>query len=267
LTNVSNFSLLFTTFDILSSLVDSPSDIEYELGFSGNNIKWIANSIASGTYIVYKNGTINSSGTWLPGENIFIDIDGLPLGTYNYTIFVIDSYGLFKTDTVLVTVVSLLPPSITSPADLECDEGSVGNYIRWIATDLSPGTYYLYLNGVLNSTGIWSSGTEISINVDGHPIGTYNYTLVVTDQYGNSASDTVFVSVEESEEIEQPEKPSEPNNLIYLMILAVIVAIAVLLSSTRRRSRVKRQNITSSSGGIEIDDAGLNKAKQNVQKK
>jgi hypothetical protein len=107
---------------------------------------------------------------------------------------VYDIGGNSVTDTVWVTVLDGTPPEIDSPADVEYEEGETGNSITWTPTDSHPASYTIYKDGVIHQSGDWN-GSAITISVDGLSAGNYNYTLVVTDIGGNTATDTVMVTV------------------------------------------------------------------------
>jgi hypothetical protein len=85
-------------------------------------------------------------------------------------------------------------PYINRPSDLEYKEGSTGHFITWAPYDEYPSRYEVYRDSNLIESGSWN-GSEICINIDGLILGVYNYTLVVFDRKGNSASDTILVTV------------------------------------------------------------------------
>ncbi|UCG89575.1 MAG: hypothetical protein JSU57_03630, partial [Candidatus Heimdallarchaeota archaeon] len=70
--------------------------------------------------------------------------------------------------------------------------------ISWTATDLDPATYTVYLDGAFNTSGSWTSGNAFLVDIDGLAVGLYNFTVVCVDASGNSNSDTVWVTVEET---------------------------------------------------------------------
>ncbi|MHA2248080.1 MAG: hypothetical protein ACXADY_24240, partial [Candidatus Hodarchaeales archaeon] len=129
--------------------------------------------------------------SWSSNDLIVINVDGHSVGSYNYSIEVYDSYDNPTTDTVIVTVVDITAPVLTRPDDITYEEGDTGNDISWTATDLNPGNYTLYREDVVIKTGSWSSNDLIVINVDGHSVGSYNYSIEVYDSY----DDTVIVIV------------------------------------------------------------------------
>jgi len=60
------------------------------------------------TYIVICNGNVVKSSSWASGVPIVQDIDGLNLGTYNFTITVRDGLGNSATDEVNVSVTPMV---------------------------------------------------------------------------------------------------------------------------------------------------------------
>jgi hypothetical protein len=68
----------------------------------------------------------------------------------------------------------------------------------------------------------------ITVNVDGHPAGTYNYTIVLVDMVKNSFASTIMVTV-------VPVVPEYQN--ISLVVLAVSIISLVSVSSVILRKK------------------------------
>ncbi|MEX2688719.1 MAG: hypothetical protein Q6351_000090, partial [Candidatus Njordarchaeum guaymaensis] len=94
---------------LLGPEINSPADIQYEEGETGNTITWTPNSIYPAVYSITRNGTEIQAGPW-DGSPLSINVDGLAPGTYVYTIIVHDRGRYSVSDTVLVTVTEA-PPS------------------------------------------------------------------------------------------------------------------------------------------------------------
>ncbi|MHA2151826.1 MAG: DUF2341 domain-containing protein [Candidatus Thorarchaeota archaeon] len=88
-------------------------------------------------------------------------------------------------------------PVIDAPSDMIYEAGTTGHDIDWTPSDFTPASFSLYLDGVLQDSGAWD-GSVITVSVDGLDPGTYNFTLQVADYFDNSATDTVFVLVEDT---------------------------------------------------------------------
>jgi hypothetical protein len=103
--------------------------------------------------------------------------------------------GIFSTYYMLT--IDSLAPSLNQPPDIDYLVGETEHNIQWIATDNHPNDYIIYKDGTNIENDSWSLDVPISINVDGLMIGSYNYTIFITDTLGNSALDTVIVDVME----------------------------------------------------------------------
>lgn len=86
--------------------ITSPADIPYVASTTGHSISWTITDDTTGrtSYMIYRNGTRVSNGTWSSGVAVSINVDGLGIGKYNYTIVASDGVGGSVQDTVLVTV-------------------------------------------------------------------------------------------------------------------------------------------------------------------
>ncbi|MDH5403019.1 MAG: BspA family leucine-rich repeat surface protein, partial [Candidatus Heimdallarchaeota archaeon] len=209
--NVASDSVIVTVYkENTQPVVSSPADIYYHNQTSGNLISWTVGDVNPGVYNVTKDGIIYTSTTSWSNGTILVDIDGLSVGSYNFTIFVYDTNGNWVSDSVLVTVSSdNISSVLSSPVDIWYEVGTTGNTISWDVSDLHPDVYYITLDGIdYISTTIWSNGS-IVINIDGLNTGIYNFTVFVFDLFGNLAYDSVIVTV--FHEIIPPELNSPPD--------------------------------------------------------
>ena len=173
-------------------------DIYMSEGATGVEIVWKPIDLNPLSYTVFRDGLVIKNGPWNDSsEVITVPLDGLGLGVYNYTLFVVDEDIHTATDQVWVTVSDDTPPEITPISDIDYIEGDSGTYIiDWEPSDFNPEYYTILLNDGLYLEGNWNSSSEIfSIDVSQMPMGIYNYTLLVTDVGGNSVTDTVLVNI------------------------------------------------------------------------
>lgn len=96
-------------------IVSSPADVSYYFGSTNNQITWDATDPYLAYYEVTLNGSYYDWGLFtLMSESVTINIDGLDIGVYEFTI-VVSNYGANTTDTVIVTVMkSEIPDHVTS---------------------------------------------------------------------------------------------------------------------------------------------------------
>jgi hypothetical protein len=220
-----------------------PADISYNAGEFGNEIHWDFDEENPTSYQISRNGVPIDAGS-LNSQDTYIeyDVDGLPYGTYSFTVTLEDVFGNFDTDTVLVTVNDITPPDIEGSEDLSFSQGELGHSVEWQIYDVNPDYYEIYENGELVDTDVWISDADIiEINLDEIPGGYYNYTLIVYDKAGNHASDSVVVVIENLFVI-----LLDPRTLLTIGSVAVIVVFGGLIA----RDRMKGQS--SSSGGGHI---------------
>ena len=84
-----------------------PDDISYVSGTTGNELLWKMSTPTPDSYIIYQNNVDIDQGIWTTGVPISINVDGLNLGTYNYTIYANNTNGDFNVDTAYVNVTDL----------------------------------------------------------------------------------------------------------------------------------------------------------------
>ncbi|MFX1369100.1 MAG: right-handed parallel beta-helix repeat-containing protein, partial [Promethearchaeota archaeon] len=96
--------------DLSPPAINSPDDLSYEIGELGNRVAWDSSSIIPRFYEIRRNGTLLDFGDW-NGSALAINVDGLSYGAHNLTLRVVDIFGNFATDTVIVRVT--VPAQIT----------------------------------------------------------------------------------------------------------------------------------------------------------
>ncbi|MEM4735625.1 MAG: NosD domain-containing protein [Candidatus Thorarchaeota archaeon] len=174
-------------------VLDHPADLEYEFGTTGHTIVWTPYDSNPDRYEIRRDGSTVESGYW-NGSKIVLVVDGLPVGVYNYTVIVYDTYANWASDMVYVIVVDTTSPVIVGPDDMQYESGTTGHILVWEAWDPHPLRYEVYRNGSLVASDNWN-GSNIQVSVDGLSPGAYNYTAVLNDIYNNRARDTVLVIV------------------------------------------------------------------------
>jgi len=103
--------------------VNNPSDIFYLVGTTGNEIIWDVSDLSPGVYNITRDGSVVVTTTTWTNGSIIVNIDGLNVGIYNFTIHLYDLYGNMVTDAVIIGITAVPdtsdPPSDTTPTDNE----------------------------------------------------------------------------------------------------------------------------------------------------
>ncbi|MGY5852800.1 MAG: hypothetical protein RTU92_04465 [Candidatus Thorarchaeota archaeon] len=101
-------------------VVQSPADIIKEVSETGE-IVWNATDLSPAAYMIFKDEVEISRGFWNSSSEEFrVNVDGLGIGSYNYTIVLYEASGLSVSDTVMVevledsTLVTTTPPTSTT---------------------------------------------------------------------------------------------------------------------------------------------------------
>lgn len=194
--------------------VNKPANEQIVYGTTGNSLSWTATDDNPNLYYIYQNNVEINSNTWSSNNPITISIDNLPAGSYNYTIVITDKAGITLSNSVTVTVsnpVSNPPSSINSiptinfPGNKQAKEFFGSVHIFWYGTGNNPTTYTIYQNGQIAKKGFWQTANPIFYNESWNykPTGTYNITIDIFNANGNSATDTVFITITTNPAINQ----------------------------------------------------------------
>jgi hypothetical protein len=209
---------------------EAPSDATFLEGGPGFTLEWRATDQHPGNlYEIYVNNTLEFTGTsWVYNALISYSIFGLSKGDYNFKLVVYDSSMNNAADEVRINIIDVAAPSVIGYSDLEYVVGTTGNILEWSCIDNHPGSYIVYQDSTVHAGGIWSNSENITAYIDGLAVGEYNFTIVVSDDSGNMASDTVFVSVIEEDTDDSDDDGSNGNNRIsgynsYLILISFAI--------------------------------------------
>ncbi|MHA1215162.1 MAG: hypothetical protein ACTSPG_07675 [Candidatus Hodarchaeales archaeon] len=87
-----------------------------------------------------------------------------------------------------------IKPTIDHISDLILEYSNASYTLVWHPYDLNPSCYTLLLNGSQLVTASWN-GSMITFDTSISTLGVYNYTLIVYDQNGNFASDSILITI------------------------------------------------------------------------
>jgi PKD repeat protein len=164
------------------------------------------------------------------------------VGTYVLTLQVFDGSGLSDTDELNVVVMDTEPPLADAGDDVEIDlDGTVSFDASGSSDNVGITTYTWTFN--YNQAEKELNGVDPSFTFELR--GTYAVTLTVTDDAGNSHSDTVHVTVVSDEDGGGGGGGAGGGNaMLWMAALAVLVVVVALVLLARSRA----------GGGDEVED-------------
>jgi parallel beta-helix repeat protein len=207
--------------------IDAPGAANYTHATTGHRLNWTVLDAITGItwYWLYKDGALVKNGSWTPNMLITAGVDGLAMGTYNYTLIVSDGFSGTRNHTTMLTVINAAPVVSLSwwyvPSTFTA---STSTSIPWQVTDASVGntTYTTYRNGSVIATGSWESGETIYSPVYSLEAGVYLFTMVVDDGLGGSATGEIVVTV--------VPRQANPSDIILQWILGIMLAFVSILA-------------------------------------
>jgi len=180
--------------DSSAPIISDESNLLYFESATGNYINWTFDDDHPRLWALEIDEVEVDSGKWC-GDYFYLDIDGLSIGEYNYTLIVEDAAGTNSSDEVIVTVdpYDYDAPIIEGFNDQILEAGTESISLHWNATDLHPEKYVLYRNGTPIEDGAYVSGVNTTYDVVAMGVSSYNYTCWFNDTLGNNDTHTVWV--------------------------------------------------------------------------
>ena len=131
--------------------------------------------------------------TWVSGIAIsYIDTSLVKSGV-NYTLVIGDYSGNSVKDSAIVNIVQQQNPEVVFLSSREYNISNSNVTIFWSITDLSPGTIAVYVDGMLSPNQEFTSTRSEVLNLSS--IAIYNYTIIATDELGNTNRTEYFITV------------------------------------------------------------------------
>ncbi|MGY5876600.1 MAG: hypothetical protein RTU30_12700 [Candidatus Thorarchaeota archaeon] len=205
--------------------------------------------IIDGTSIDFR--VIADGGTYQLSATPDLDTSFTTMGihTGNYSVDLSD-YGLtwaryirvehYENATILLDAIEVVnydtppdtsPPEITPLDDVTRVGSGLDIPLSWTATDSYPLNYTIIVNGSVVDSGAWD-GSDVSYTLRTTGSGLTNVTLVLCDQSGNMAVDTVLVSIS-----------SLDSNLFFFMgAILIILLMVVPVILFRRQAKALGHN-------------------------
>jgi hypothetical protein len=200
-----DYAIITVYESIPPEIIEKPADnLYYQYGSPLELLlSWTINDDHPGEYSIYRNDTEISWGNWNSSSPVIVSVIGLNMGVYNYTLEIGDSTGNTVYHSVLVWVIETTDIFITRNTEgyIEYEIDTTGHNLNWTVVSLEGGSYQIHKESIQITTGAFSPATPILHSIDDLTIGTYNFTLLVIDNFGNTAHDSVIVRVVSNPEL------------------------------------------------------------------
>ena len=187
-----------TVRDTTKPEVIAPGEVEFSITDTQRLVHWEASDWHPKNYQLTLNTQLIINGSWISNQDNIVQLSNHVVGTYNYALIVFDHFNNSQSHAIKVTIYDQLKPVIAPVANRSYELGSETLPIIWMIIDDTPDYFKVYKNGRLLLTNSWQTGQIISINITNLPVGTHNYTLLVSDRSQNTASASVFIKIEDT---------------------------------------------------------------------
>ena len=144
-------------------------------------------------------------------SGLITNATSLDLGEYNLDIFATDSSG-----NVLVTSITVFVQDTTAPVivisseDYEYEFGTTDHSVFWIAFDIAPANYTIFLDGSLAVSSDWQSNTSVIFGVDSLDVGNHTIEIRFYDTSMNLVSNIIHITVVAASSTTSTETTSSP---------------------------------------------------------
>ncbi|MGY5873538.1 MAG: aryl-sulfate sulfotransferase [Candidatus Thorarchaeota archaeon] len=118
-------------------------------------------------------------------------------------------------------------PEIIGPSDIILPQNVTSIELNWNVSDQTPWSFAILVDNAIMDSGIWTGG-NISYTFVRNSTRTYNITLIVEDVFGNAASDSVMVSVEQNDVLQY-------GGIVVAVVAIAIPAVLIVLYFVKKR--------------------------------
>jgi len=194
-----NFSSVSS--DIRPPIVTSPGNQDVLFDAENVTITWHVEDTFPSLIKVYIDNVLNATVPWTNMTydyvfNVSAAFNELIIGEYEVKLIAYDQNLNSAEDIITLRIYEDVSPVIEGPADLSFYYTEPGHTISWNVSD-----DHLNKFTVMDNDEVYSSGDinpdepVITVSLNGLMIGVHNFTLHVNDTSGNTAEDTVVVTV------------------------------------------------------------------------
>ena len=195
------YNLSSISSDIRVPIITSPGNQDILFDAENVTITWTLEDEFPATIEIFVDGALNISIAWVNTTydyvfNVSAAFDELIIGEYEIKLVVYDQNLNSAEDIIQLKIYEDVFPEIEGPDDVEFYFTETGYSLSWNVTDDNLYKYTVMDNDeVIVSGDIDPDEPVITVNLDGLEIAVHNFTLSANDTSGNTAYDSVIVTV------------------------------------------------------------------------
>jgi len=187
--------------DIRAPIVTGPGNQDILIGAENVTITWHLEDAFPSSIEVYIDGVLNATVAWNNTTydyvfNVSAAFNELIIGEYKIKLIAYDQNLNSAEDIITLRIYEDVLPVIEGPADFAFYFTELGHTISWNVSDDNLNKFTVMDNDEVYSSGnINPAEPIITVSLNDLMIGEHNFTLHVNDTSGNTAEDTVVVTV------------------------------------------------------------------------
>ena len=196
--NMASSSIFVFVIDQLPPRISiTQTELTFEYGSIENELIWDVYESGNWNYSIIRENKLVIEGKTEGSQVITQTVNTTQLGTYLYTLSIVDNAQNTASRAILVSIVDTTKPELTGKPSMQAFNYELLYYLNWSANDLLPGNYEISLDGSLVKSGVWENQNGINYTLTQFLPGEYNFTTIFTDSSGNSAYTTHRIRVED----------------------------------------------------------------------
>ena len=190
------YNLTLVEYDIRPPTVTGPGDVTELEGTHNITITWQISDQFPGDLEVFVDGLSNTTSDWTNETEYTFNATGMAIGVYDIKLVASDVLGKSTENITVLTIHENVTPVIDGPEDIEYYWTETGYSLVWNITDDNMHKYTISLDGDEIEGGELDPDLPfVEISISNLGVGVHEYIFTANDTSGNSAFDSVTVTV------------------------------------------------------------------------